>query len=153
MTGLFLAITVHPTHCLSIMARVPGSIKHHHAVGTDQIHAQAPGPLKHKPTIAEPLVLKMAFKPVLPSVTPSLTRALCPKRDVLEGSAVLMMNGRRPQTLKVGPKRSTWGCPPAEKAHSPPSVTSKGPAPWPKCCHPVRRNTCVQMFLGHLVYA
>ena len=49
VTGLFLAITVYPTYSLSIMARVPGSVKHHHSVGTNQIHAQTPSPLKHKP--------------------------------------------------------------------------------------------------------
>lgn len=62
VTGLFLAITVYPTYCLGIMARVPGSIKHHHSVGTDQIHTQAPGPLKHKPTTTELLALKTVFK-------------------------------------------------------------------------------------------
>lgn len=58
VTGLFLAITVYPTYCLSIVARVPGSIKYHHSVGTNQIHTQASGPWRHKPTT---IVLKVVF--------------------------------------------------------------------------------------------
>lgn len=58
VTGLFLAVTVYPTYCLSIVARVPGSIKYHHSVGTNQIHTQASGPWRHKPTT---IVLKVVF--------------------------------------------------------------------------------------------
>lgn len=75
MARLSLAVAVHPAHCLRIMARVPGSVKHHYSVGTDQIHAQAPSPLKHE-TITEPFILKVVFKSVLPAMTPTPTTLL-----------------------------------------------------------------------------
>lgn len=39
--GFPLAISIHPTHCLGIMTWVPGGIKHHHTVSSNEVHPQA----------------------------------------------------------------------------------------------------------------
>lgn len=87
VTGLFLAITVYPTYCLSIMARVPGSIKHHHSVGTNQIYTQASSSLKHKPIITQLLILKMVLKIGFTLWLLPQCYSLYPKQNILEDSA------------------------------------------------------------------
>ena len=44
MTRFPLTIAVDATHSLGVMARVPGSIEHDHAVRPDQVHAQTTSP-------------------------------------------------------------------------------------------------------------
>lgn len=44
MARLSLAVAVDTAHGLGVVTRVPGGVKHNHAVCPDQIHAQTPGP-------------------------------------------------------------------------------------------------------------
>lgn len=41
VAGFPLAVPVHPTHRLGVVAGVPGGVEHHHPVGADQVDAQA----------------------------------------------------------------------------------------------------------------
>ena len=49
VAGLPLAVAVHAAHGLRVVARVPGGVEHHHAVGPDQVHAQAARPAAAQP--------------------------------------------------------------------------------------------------------
>lgn len=44
VTRLLLAVAVDAAHGLSVVARVPGGVEHHHAVRPDQVHTQTTSP-------------------------------------------------------------------------------------------------------------
>lgn len=42
---LLLTVAVHPAHSLGVVTGVPGGVEDDHAVGADQVHPQAAGPV------------------------------------------------------------------------------------------------------------